>query len=184
MADCFRPGGNNPLAREVNDRSELAGQELNRRASGPGFAGLTDREDDNQGRAFARLAAGRNAAAVTLNELPADGQSNARAFIFAPAMQALKDGKDPVRSFLVKANPVVFDQDSADRLFRHAAQHLSQAADAIFGSAPGEEKSAWFERWKRALRDEQDGVAGVIRSLMSYRNGKELRGKVCSTVPG
>jgi len=106
MADCFRPGGNNPLAREVNDRSELAGQELNRRASGPGFAGLTDREDDNQGRAFARLAAGRNAAAVTLNELPADGQSNARAFIFAPAMQALKDGKDPVRSFLVKANPL------------------------------------------------------------------------------
>jgi len=29
--------------------------------------------------------------------------------------------------------------------FWHAAQHLSQAADAIFGRAPGEEKSAWFE---------------------------------------
>ncbi len=61
--------------------------------------------------------------------------------------------------------------------FWHAAQHLSQAAEAIFGRAPGEEKSAWFERWKTALRDEPDGVAGVIRSLMYYRNCKGLRGK-------
>jgi phenylpyruvate tautomerase PptA (4-oxalocrotonate tautomerase family) len=61
--------------------------------------------------------------------------------------------------------------------FWHEAQRLAQAADAIFGSAPGEEKSAWFERWKTALRDEPDGVAGVIRTLMSYRNRKQLRGK-------
>ncbi len=61
--------------------------------------------------------------------------------------------------------------------FWHAAHHLSQAADAIFGSAPSEEKSAWFERWKTALRDEPDGVAGVIRSLMYYRNRTGLRGK-------
>ena len=32
-------------------------------------------------------------------------------------------------------------------------------------SQSGEEKSAWFERWKTALRDEPDGVAGVIRSF-------------------
>jgi hypothetical protein len=61
--------------------------------------------------------------------------------------------------------------------FWHAAQHLSQAADAIFGRAPSEEKSAWFERWKTALRDEVDGIAGVIRSLMYYRNSKGLGGK-------
>lgn len=61
--------------------------------------------------------------------------------------------------------------------FWHAAQHLSQAADAIFGRAASEEKSAWFERRKTALRDEVDGVAGVIRSLMYYRNCKELQGK-------
>jgi len=61
--------------------------------------------------------------------------------------------------------------------FWHAAQHLSQAADAIFGRAPGEEKSAWFERWKTALRDEVDGVAGVIRSLIYYRNRAVLEGK-------
>lgn len=58
--------------------------------------------------------------------------------------------------------------------FWHAAQHLSPAADAIFGSAPSEDKSAWFERWKTALRDEPDGVAGLIRSLLYYRNSKQL----------
>jgi hypothetical protein len=61
--------------------------------------------------------------------------------------------------------------------FWHAAQHLSQAADIIFGRAPSEEKSAWFERWKITLRDEPGGVAGVIRTLMYYRNSKGLRGK-------
>jgi hypothetical protein len=58
--------------------------------------------------------------------------------------------------------------------FWHAAQHLSQAADAIFGVGPGEEKSVWFERWKTALRDEPDGIAGVIRSLIYYRNRTKL----------
>lgn len=54
--------------------------------------------------------------------------------------------------------------------FWHAAQHLSQAGDAIFGAAENPEKSAWFESWKTALRDEPNGVAGVIRTLVYYRN--------------
>lgn len=58
--------------------------------------------------------------------------------------------------------------------FWHAAQHLSQAADAIFGAGPSEEKSAWFERWKTALREEPDGVVGIIRSLIYYRNRTEM----------
>jgi len=58
--------------------------------------------------------------------------------------------------------------------FWHAAEHLSQAGDAIFGAAPKEEKSAWFERWKTALREEPDGVAGVIRTLLYYRNRSPL----------
>jgi len=61
--------------------------------------------------------------------------------------------------------------------FWHAAQHLSQAAEAIFGRAPSEEKSAWFERWKTALRDEPGGVAGVIRSLIYYHNRPGRGGK-------
>jgi hypothetical protein len=58
--------------------------------------------------------------------------------------------------------------------FWHAAQHLSQAAEVIFGAAQSEEKSAWFERWKKALRDDPDGVAGVIRTLLYYRNRTKL----------
>lgn len=58
--------------------------------------------------------------------------------------------------------------------FWHAAQHLSQAGDAIFGTPPSAEKSAWFDRWKTTLRDEPQGVAGVMRSLLYYRNRGQL----------
>jgi hypothetical protein len=51
-----------------------------------------------------------------------------------------------------------------------------QATDAIFGSASSEEKSAWFERWKTALRDDPDGVAEVIHLLIYYRNRAGLGG--------
>jgi hypothetical protein len=54
--------------------------------------------------------------------------------------------------------------------FYHATQHLAQAADLIFGTAPPPEKTTWYERWRTALRDEPGGVAGVIRSLIYYRN--------------
>jgi hypothetical protein len=54
--------------------------------------------------------------------------------------------------------------------FWHAAQHLAEAADAIFGSTPSAEKTAWFERGRTTLRDEPNGVAGVLRTLIYYRN--------------
>lgn len=58
--------------------------------------------------------------------------------------------------------------------FWHAAQHLAEAADAVFGSTPSVEKTAWFERWRTTLRDEPNGVAGVIRTLIYYRNSATL----------
>ena len=58
--------------------------------------------------------------------------------------------------------------------FWHAAQHLAEAADAIFGSTPSAEKTAWVERWRTTLRDEPNGVAGVIRALIYYRNSATL----------
>jgi hypothetical protein len=58
--------------------------------------------------------------------------------------------------------------------FWHAAQHLAQAADALFGAPPNAAKAAWFERWKTALRDQPDGVAGVLRTLLYYRNRTAL----------
>ena len=58
--------------------------------------------------------------------------------------------------------------------FYHAAQHLALAADLIFGKAPSAEKTVWYENWRTALRDETDGVAGVIRSLIYYRNRRRF----------
>jgi hypothetical protein len=58
--------------------------------------------------------------------------------------------------------------------FWHAAQHLAEAAAAIFGAAPSAQKTAWFERWRTTLRDEPNGVAGVIRTLIYYRNSATL----------
>jgi hypothetical protein len=58
--------------------------------------------------------------------------------------------------------------------FWHAAQHLAEAADAIFGTAPSAEKTAWFERWRTTLREEPNGVARVIRTLIYYRNSAAL----------
>jgi hypothetical protein len=58
--------------------------------------------------------------------------------------------------------------------FWHAAQHLAEAADAIFGTAPSTAKTVWFERWRTTLRDEPNGVARVIRTLIYYRNSPTL----------
>jgi hypothetical protein len=58
--------------------------------------------------------------------------------------------------------------------FWHAAQHLAEAGDAIFGAAPSAEKTTWFERWRSTLRTEPNGVARVIRTLIYYRNSPSL----------
>jgi len=58
--------------------------------------------------------------------------------------------------------------------FWHAAQPLAEAAEAIFGSTPSAEKTAWFARWRTTLRDEPNGVARVIRTLIYYRNSATL----------
>jgi hypothetical protein len=58
--------------------------------------------------------------------------------------------------------------------FWHAAQPLAEAGDASFGSAPSSAKTAWFERWRTTVRDEPNGVAGVIRTLISQCNSATL----------
>ena len=52
--------------------------------------------------------------------------------------------------------------------FYHAATHLHTAAEAICG--PGTEAEAYYERWRTTLRDEEGGVARLLRSFLYYRN--------------
>ncbi len=56
--------------------------------------------------------------------------------------------------------------------FYHAATHLHTAAEAIFGKGP--EAEAYYERWRTTLRDEEGGVASLLRSLLYYRNRADL----------
>src|SRR5262245_17975428 len=56
--------------------------------------------------------------------------------------------------------------------FYHATMHLHAAAQAIFG--PGPEAEAYYERWRIALRDEEEGVVQLLRSLLYYRNRAAL----------
>jgi hypothetical protein len=56
--------------------------------------------------------------------------------------------------------------------FYHAAAHLHTAAEAIFG--PGPEAEAYYERWRTTLRDEEGGVAQLLRSFVYYRNRAAL----------
>lgn len=62
--------------------------------------------------------------------------------------------------------------------FYHAAQHLAQAAELIFGTAPSAEKTTWYETWRTRLREEAGGVASLIRSLFYYRNRRSCRAVV------
>jgi hypothetical protein len=56
--------------------------------------------------------------------------------------------------------------------FYHAAIHLHTAAEAIFGQGP--EAEAYYERWRTTLRDEDGGIASLLRSLLYYRNRAAL----------
>jgi hypothetical protein len=56
--------------------------------------------------------------------------------------------------------------------FYHAATHLHTAAEAIFG--PGPEAEGYYERWRTTLRDEDGGVAQLLRSFLYYRNRADL----------
>jgi hypothetical protein len=56
--------------------------------------------------------------------------------------------------------------------FYHAATHLHAAAEAIFG--PGSGAEAYYDCWRTTLRDEEGGVARLLRSLLYYRNRAAL----------
>ncbi|MEW6296424.1 MAG: ISKra4 family transposase [Thermodesulfobacteriota bacterium] len=64
----------------------------------------------------------------------------------------------------------------------HAAQHLAAAADVLCGSTPSAQNTAWYERWRTVLRDDLDGVAQVIRTLISHRNRAPLAEAAAQTL--
>jgi hypothetical protein len=64
--------------------------------------------------------------------------------------------------------------------FYHAATHLHTAAEAIFGQ--GTEAEVYYERWRTTLRDEEGGVARLVRSFVYYRNRAVLSARAQRTL--
>lgn len=60
--------------------------------------------------------------------------------------------------------------------FFHAALHLHQAAELIFGA--GQQAKTYYEDWRAKLLEEVDAVSGLLRSLIRYRNQRELTAAV------
>jgi hypothetical protein len=56
--------------------------------------------------------------------------------------------------------------------FYHAAEHLSKAAEILFGKS-SKKAAAWYERHRGKLRDDTGGIIAVIRSIR-YHRGQEL----------
>ncbi len=62
----------------------------------------------------------------------------------------------------------VFDGFTHILDFYHAAQHLSKAAEHLFGKRSGK-ADRWYRRWRHKLRHEPGAVQGLIRSLAYHR---------------
>ncbi len=74
-------------------------------------------------------------------------------------------GAEKLQSFLMAT--LILD-------FYHATEHLSKAAEALFGkkSVPGRR---WYDRNYERLRDTAGGAAAAIRSMLYYRSKLKLR---------
>ena len=56
--------------------------------------------------------------------------------------------------------------------FFHAALHLHRVAELIFGA--GQAAESYYQDWRTKLLEEPDAIAGLLRSLLRYRNRRDL----------
>ena len=63
--------------------------------------------------------------------------------------------------------------------FYHAAEHLKHAFDVAYGESTAKARTQ-FETYRHVLRDEQDGVEKVIRTLVYLRDKHPRRQKLAS----
>jgi len=67
--------------------------------------------------------------------------------------------------------------------FYHTTEHLSKAAEALFGKGSPKGQS-WYEKWRRRLQWKRHAVTGLLRSMDYYpqqRNLSERRQKALAT---
>ena len=78
----------------------------------------------------------------------------------------LADGKREIWRMVDEHS--VFDGFTRILDFYHAAQHLSTAAEHLFGKSSAK-ADRWFRAWRHKLRHESGAVDGLIRSLSYHR---------------
>ena len=78
----------------------------------------------------------------------------------------LADGKREI--WRLVDEHAVFDEFIRILDFYHAAQHLSMAAEHLFGKASAK-ADRWYRSWRHKLRHEPGAVAGLIRSISYHR---------------
>jgi len=70
-----------------------------------------------------------------------------------------------------EASPTCYKNAMVD--FYHATEHLSKAAEALFGK--GSEKGAqWYEKYRRRLQRKRHAVTGLLRSIDYYSQQRKL----------
>jgi hypothetical protein len=57
--------------------------------------------------------------------------------------------------------------------YHHTTDHLSKAAEAIFGKGT-EQSRNWYDKYREALKGEDDGAERVMRSIDYYAQAKKL----------
>lgn len=60
--------------------------------------------------------------------------------------------------------------------FYHATEHLSKAAEAMYGEKTDISK-AYFNKWRERLKTNPDAPAGILRSLKSFQSRNKLPSK-------
>jgi hypothetical protein len=60
--------------------------------------------------------------------------------------------------------------------FYHAAEYLNDVAEALFGHGTAQAKR-WFEKYRRILKNEDEGVEKVLRSIRYFRKAQGVRSK-------
>lgn len=84
----------------------------------------------------------------------------------------LLDGSRSLWNY-VEHNPLYqhFDHFVVD--FYHATEHLSRAAEALFGKS-SEQGNRWYEKWKDKLKHKEGAVQGLLRSIHYHQATRKI----------
>jgi hypothetical protein len=88
----------------------------------------------------------------------------------------LVDGARPLWNY-IEGNPL-FEGSRLLLDFYHASEHLSRAAEAIFGKQRKQARH-WYDKWRRKLKYDQGAAEGVLRSITHYRKSCRIPKSRC-----